>query len=341
METVTPKSQKSPSIPWKTRFVLSVFSTTINIASRKNGTVNRSLHKLLESRAPPNSKPINGVRTYDVMVDQTRKLWFRVFVPTEHLEDIPVIMYYHGGGFVYLSPNVKAYDVLCREFAKKVPAVVVSVNYRLAPENRYPAQHNDCFDVLKYLDDEENRSKALPKNANISRCFLAGDSAGGNLAHHVTQKVCESNFQQLKVIGVVAILPFFGGEERTDSERQFRNTPLVSMKMIDWFWKVFMPPGEDNNRDHPIINVSGPKAVDISNIDFPATIVIMAGFDTLRDRQKMYYEWMKKSGKEVYLVDYPKMCHGFYLFSELIETGQLISEVKEFIHKVLDKVLRN
>ena len=142
----------------------------------------------------------------------------------------------------------------------------------------------------------------------------------------------------MKVIGVVAIQPFFGGEERTDSETRLEGTPIVSMKRTDWIWKAFLPEGEEFNRDHPIINVSGPKAVDISKIEFPATMVVVAGFDALRDWQKRYFEWLKKSGKEVYLVEYPNMCHAFYIFPELPESGQLIAQVKDFIHKVSSNV---
>ncbi|PWA81001.1 Alpha/beta hydrolase fold-3 [Artemisia annua] len=259
------------------------------------------------------SEPNNGVKTYDVVMDPTSKIWFRVFVPTEEgtVEDMPVIVFFHGGGFVYLGANVTVYDVLCRWFARSVPAIVVSLDYRLAPEHRYPVQHNDCFDMLNFLDDDKNRSKWLPDSANISRCFLVGDSAGGNIAHHVAQRACEFNFNQLKVIGVVAIQPLFGGEERTDSEKELERLPLVSLKQCDWYWNALMPAGEGYNRDHPIINVSGPNAMDISKIEFPPTIVVVARFDALRDWQKRYYEWLKKSGKEAYLVEYPNMCHGY------------------------------
>ena len=101
-----------------------------------------------------------------------------------------------------------------------------------------------------------------------------------------------------KVIGVVAIQPFFGGEERTISEIELEGTPVVSTNITDWYWNAFLPPGEGHNRDHPIINVSGPNAVDIANINFPPTMVVVAGFDVLRDWQNRYYEWLKKSGKE-------------------------------------------
>ncbi|KAI3801703.1 hypothetical protein L1987_29815 [Smallanthus sonchifolius] len=325
---------KTLSLPWKTRFLLWAFSTVINAARRRDGTVNRRLLKLLEFRAPPTAEPVNGVKTYDVEIDPNRELWFRVFVPTQQeIEDLAVIVFFHGGGFVFLAPNAKVYDAMCRWIAREVPAFVVSVNYRLAPEHRYPVQHNDCFDVLKFLDDEENRSKSLPENANISRCFLAGDSAGGNIAHYVAQRACEFKFKQLKVIGVVAIQPFFGGEERTNSEKELEGSPVLSLEQTDWYWNALLPQVEGYNRDHPIINVSGPQAVDISKMEFPATIVVVGGFDLLRDWQKRYYEWLKKSGKEAYLVEYPNMWHGFYGLQKLPESEQLISEVKDFIHK--------
>ncbi|KAF5804954.1 putative carboxylesterase [Helianthus annuus] len=188
------------SLSWKTRILLWLFSTATHAARRKDGTVNRRLLNFIQFRVPPSSKPINRVKTYDVVVDPTRNLWFRVFVPTQHSsDDLPLIVFFHGGAFVYFAPDVKVYDDMCRRMARKLAVVVVSVDYRLAPEYRYPVQHNDCFDVMKFLDDEENKLKWLPENVNISSCFLAGDSAGGNIAHHVAQRACESSFRQLKV----------------------------------------------------------------------------------------------------------------------------------------------
>ncbi|GKC01854.1 probable carboxylesterase 18 [Tanacetum coccineum] len=201
MDEVAPKTQTSLSLPWKTRLYISAVSAITDAASRRNGTVNRRLLSFVDFRVPPTPEPIKGVKTYDVVVDPARKLWFRVFVPTEEsaTEELRVMIYFHGGGFVFFNPDLKLYDDVCRRFAKKLNAIVVSVDYRHAPEHKYPAQHDDCFDVLKFLDSDENRSKWLPENANISRCFLAGDSAGGNLAHHAALRACEFNFQQLKI----------------------------------------------------------------------------------------------------------------------------------------------
>ncbi|PWA41009.1 Alpha/beta hydrolase fold-3 [Artemisia annua] len=335
MDATTIKPSPTLSLPWKTRILLTIITTVSDAAVRKNGTINRRLLNFLDFRAPATPKSAKSVTSHDITLDKTRNLWFRVFIPTKHAnEPLPVIMFFHGGGFVFLSPDVLAYDAVCRRFARTVPAIVVSVNYRLAPEHKYPAQHDDCFDVLKFLDDDLDMSKSmLPKNADLSRVFVVGDSAGGNLAHHVAYRACGFDFKRLKVAGVVAIQPFFGGEERTDSETRLEGTPIVSVKRTDWTWKAFLPQGEEFNRDHPIVNVSGPNAMDISKIDFPPTMVVVAGFDALHDWQKRYYEWLKKSGKEAYLFEYPNMCHAFYIFPELPEAGQLIGQVSEFIRK--------
>ncbi|KAK9059498.1 hypothetical protein SSX86_020200 [Deinandra increscens subsp. villosa] len=331
---------KSLSLPWKTRIKVWFLHTLIDQITRNDGTVNRRLLKLLLIRSPPSSKPINGVKSYDVVVDPTRNLWFRVFVPTQYAaEDLPVIVYFHGGGFIFSSPDVKLFDDVCRRFAGELPAVVVSVDYRLAPEHRHPAQHDDGLDVLKFLDVEGNREKWLPENVNISRCFIAGDSAGGHMAHFISQKASELNFQQLKVIGLVMIQPFFGGEERTNSEIKLNGTaPILSLRQTDWFWNAFVPLGEHYNRDHPLINVSGPNGLDISKMDFPPTMVVTGGFDILHDWQVKYYEWLKKSEKEAYLVEYPNMFHSFYLFPELSESDKFMSDVRDFIYKVSNKM---
>nr|GMC60674.1 probable carboxylesterase 18 [Ipomoea batatas] len=329
-----PQIKHKPSIPWRTRISLSLVSAVTDASRRQNGTVNRRLLKIFNITAPPNGNPVNGVKSSDVTLDPTRNLWFRVFIPTgdeaRNSASLPIIVFFHGGGFVYLSADTKEYDAVCRRFARKVPAVVVSVNYRLAPEHRYPAQYDDGFDVLRFLDDEKNDG-ILPENADVSHCFLAGDSAGGNLAHHVAKRAAESSFRRLKVGGVVAIQPFFGGEERTEAEEKLAKFDhLISVARTDWMWKSFLPgPGED--RDHQVINVSGPRAADISKLDFPPTIVLVAAFDPLKDWQKKYYHWLKTSGKEAYLVEYPNVAHAFYIFPEVPESKQLIQDVKGFI----------
>ncbi|XP_057787297.1 probable carboxylesterase 18 [Salvia miltiorrhiza] len=328
-------AQKQPQLPLKTRISLFFLNAVTDASTCSNGTVNRRLFSMVESlsslRVPASSKPRKSVITSDVTVDPSRDLWFRLFVPCDSdQQKLPVIVFFHGGGFVYLSPDMKAYDEVCRRFARTLPAVVVSVNYRLAPEHPYPAQYDDGYDVVKFLDEQRG---ILPEKADLSRCFLAGDSAGGNLAHHVTLRAAQSAtaFARIKVLGVVAIQPFFGGEEASKSEMELQGIDvIVTNQRTQFMWKALMPQAD---RDHQVINVTGPNAVDISKIDFPATMVVVAGFDSLKDRQIRYYHWLRNSGKEAYLVNYPNMIHAFYIFPELSESALLISEIKNFINK--------
>ncbi|KAK7364215.1 hypothetical protein VNO80_12713 [Phaseolus coccineus] len=326
-----------PPLPWKIRLTIFLLSVVSDASRRSNNTINRRLFKLVDRHTPPNSTVVNGVYSSDVTVDPSRNLWFRLFIPSTSsaisAASLPVLIYFHGGGFTFFSAASTVFDVVCRLYCRSLNAVVVSVEYRLAPEHRYPSQYDDGHDVLKFLDQNVT---VLPNIADVSKCFLAGDSAGANLAHHVAVRVCKEKLQTLKVIGMVSVQPFFGGEERTGSEMRLNRALVVSVERTDWLWKVLLPNGSD--RDHEAVNVSGPNAVDISGLDYPNTIVFMGGFDPLRDWQRKYYEWLCKSGKDAELIDYPNATHAFYLFPELPHTRLFFSRLKEFVTKQISNV---
>ncbi|KAG4991776.1 hypothetical protein JHK87_025233 [Glycine soja] len=325
-----PPSTK-PNLPWKLRILTSLLNLLINASRRSNGTVNRRLFNFFDRKLPSNPNPVDGVKTSDVTVDATRNLWFRLFAPSSSVATtLPVVIFFHGGGFAFLSPASAAYDAVCRFFCRSFNAVIISVNYRLAPEHRYPSQNDDGFDVIKYLD--ENGAVL----GDINNCFLVGDSSGGNIAHHVAVRVCKEKFRFVRVIGLVSIEPFFGGEERTESEIRMTQDPLVSLEKTDWYWKSFLPSGL--GRDHEAVNVSGPNAVNISGLGYPNTLVVIAGFDPLQDWQRRYYEWLRKSGIEAQIIEYPNMIHGFHLFPDLPDSSVFASDVKDFITKQIADV---
>ncbi|WRX31180.1 Alpha/beta hydrolase fold-3 - like 10 [Theobroma cacao] len=304
--------------------------------------INRFFTKFFDPKASPSTstKPDNGIVSSDIMVDSTRKLWFRLYTNTAVADGadggglpIPIIVYFHGGGFAFMAADSMLYDDLCKRLAREVPAIVVSVNYRLSPEHRYPSQYEDGFDVLNFIDNP--KFEGFPaSSANIKKqVFIAGDSAGGNLAHHVALKACKHEFSRLNLVGVIELQPFFGGEERTESEMKLVGAPLISVKRTDWMWKAFLPQG--CNRDHQAVNVFGPNSVDISHLPFPPTLVFIGGFDPLQDWQRKYVEGLKKCGKTVYTIEYPNAFHGFYSFAELPESSLLIAEVKSFVQNRL------
>ncbi|PIA47081.1 hypothetical protein AQUCO_01400051v1 [Aquilegia coerulea] len=327
------KIPSSIVIPWKIRISLTFLSSLTDLARRSNGTVNRCLVNLFASAAKVPPQTSKGVAVSDITVDSSRNLWFRLFHPTNVSDDLklPVVVFFHGGGFTWFSPDVKHYDALCCQFAQRIPSIVVSVNYRLTPEYRFPAQYDDGFDTLKFLDQKTFDS--FPTNADLSRCFLAGDSAGGNIAHHVARRFAEaeSEFSDLKVVGLIAIQPFFGGEERTESEFLLKGVPLITVERADWHWKVFVPQGA--NRDHEAVNIFGPNSADISGLkNFPSTLVFVSGLDPLKDWQKRYFHGLKESGKEAQLIEYPNVFHAFYIFPQIPEASLLLTEVTDFIN---------
>ncbi|KAI3938109.1 hypothetical protein MKW98_018665 [Papaver atlanticum] len=321
--------QNSPLrlLPWKTRIAFTVYSCTIRgSAFRNDGTINRRLLNFINQiqshfhTAKVPSEPIDGLKISDVTVDPKRNLWFRLYTPTNiTTTPLPVFVYFHGGGFAYMSPDSKPFDTLCRRLSRDNSAVVVSINYRYSPEFKYPSQHEDAFDALKFIDK---------------------DSAGGNLSHHLAVRVAKTDndeLKQVKVIGLIGIQPFFGGQERTESEIKLKNGPALSLDRADWFWKAFLPPG--SNRDHFACNVFGPNcSQDISKLKkFPPTMVVVGKWDLLQDRQRRFYEGLKRFGKEAYIVEFPNAFHGFYSFTKFPETPLLFQEVTKFVQNQLAK----
>uniref|UniRef100_A0A2P2PMC0 Arylacetamide deacetylase n=1 Tax=Rhizophora mucronata TaxID=61149 RepID=A0A2P2PMC0_RHIMU len=322
-----------PDLPWKVKLFVATVGFGVDFAIRSEVSVNRRLMNFFDFKTPPTKKPVNGVRTADITVDITRNLWFRLFTPVDCVDSgvrLPVIFFFHGGGFALMAPDSKPFVDFCNRLARELPAIIISVNYRLAPEHRFPCQQEDCFDVMKFIDEEEN-IEDISSHANLKQCFVAGDSAGGNLAHHTALRASEYEFRRMKTIGVIAIQPFFGGEARTESETRLVRAPFVTPKRVDRMWKYYLP--ENSDRDHPAANVFGPNAMDMSSLKFPATIVFVGGFDPLQDWQKRYYEGLKKSGKEAYLVEYPNAIHSFYLYPDVLDSSLFIREVKYFMEK--------
>ncbi|KAG6592331.1 putative carboxylesterase 18, partial [Cucurbita argyrosperma subsp. argyrosperma] len=333
MQPFSVSSEISTSqLPWKHRLTLRFAALLFNASIRSDLTVNRRLLNFLDPKIPPNPNSIHAVSSSDLTIDDSRDLFLRIFTPTVAATDSvlpPVIFYFHGGGFAFGSAAATSMDMAARRFSKELGAVVISVNYRLAPQFRFPCQYDDGFDAVKFIDEMDDDDPLLGK-ADLSRCFILGESAGGNLGHHVAVRASEYAFKRVKVIGFIASQPFFGGEERTESEIRLCNQPPLTLKLADWFWKAFLPAGED--RDHAAANVNGPNGRDVSGLrNFPATIILAGGLDILIDRQRRYYEELKRMGKEVKLVVFTNGVHGFFSFEDLPEYSLMIKEMRDFI----------
>lgn len=332
-------------MPWNARIVGSVLNFLDARVYRKDGTVNRKLQSRLDKMVPASSKPVNGISTEDVVIDTTNNVWVRVFKPAppeeaegeatgenkEHSRNserkLPVIMYYHGGGFVGLSADHSTYDKFCRQVAKACGAVLISVNYRRAPEFPYPAAYDDCYQAFEWLRSPDARRDHLPAAADISQCFVAGDSAGGNIVHFMGCRAAENDISPIKLRGMVELQPFFGGEESTPSEINLK-PPILPLTTSHWAWRAFLP-GE--NRDHPASNVLGPNSPDISHLSLPPILVVTGSLDILQDRQARYIEKLQEMGKEVTVKKYTGGYHAFYILGLSDLADKAMADVYDFI----------
>lgn len=357
-----PRQPRPPPFPLPAKIFYSLMNVVLRFAKRRDGTLNRRCISFLDAvKAPPDPDGgPDGVATSDHVVDPARNLSVRYYSPppAEESRDghrassaaaaaLPVVVYFHGGGFVTGSAAAPQFDGFCRRLSKQLPARVVSVDYRLAPEHRYPAPCDDGVAVLRWLDSGHGLFVD-----DLSAVFLAGDSAGGNIAHHVARRAAaEERYERTKVLGLVAIQPFFGGEEDTESERRL---PFVSRRNLKWLWRIYLPEGSDS--DHEAANVFGPPGSSTAASSssrssswsssskgewtrFPATMVVVGGLDSFQDRQRWYYEGLKRMGVDACLVEYPNAIHSFHVLPGNADAQQLVRDVADFVRRKCEEAV--
>nr|XP_034606497.1 probable carboxylesterase 18 [Setaria viridis] len=336
----TAKGRVAPPMPWRTRLVVLAAGYVTDATRRADGTVNRRLLAVLDKGVAASGTPRNGVASRDVDIDDPAVplLRARLFYPAaggagaedeEGHRPLPVVVFFHGGGFAYLSAASPSYDAACRRIARHARAAVLSVEYRRAPEHRYPAAYDDGLAALRFVGNHHHHDHQPPVDA--SRCFLAGDSAGGNIAHHVARRYAldPSAFPRVRLAGLIAIQPFFGGEERTPAELRLDGAPIVNVPRTDWMWRAFLPPGADRSHEacSPTAAVAGIKSAPA----FPPVTVVVGGYDPLQDWQRRYCDALRREGKEVRVLEYPDAIHAFYVFPEFPDAKDLMLRIKEIV----------
>ncbi|KAJ0975667.1 hypothetical protein J5N97_017632 [Dioscorea zingiberensis] len=308
-------------VPLNTWVLISNFKLAYNMQRRPDGTFDRHLHEYLDRKVPASTVPVDGVFSYDRVIDRSTKLLVRIYRPTDLPDRFPVIIFFHGGSFAHSTVNTAIYDSLCRRLLRHcAPAVIVSVDYRRSPEHRHPCAYEDGWAALKWVSGEPWLS------CNDPQVFLAGDSSGGNIAHHVALRAVSSG---IRLAGNILLNPMFGGESRTESELRLDGKYFVTLKDRDWYWKAFLPEGAD--RDHPACNPFGPEGMTLEGVPFPKSLVVVAGLDLIHDWQLKYVEGLRNAGHEVKLVFREKATIGFYLLPNNDHCHQVMQEIKSFV----------
>ncbi|KAJ8750287.1 hypothetical protein K2173_014202 [Erythroxylum novogranatense] len=292
------------------------------------------------SSEPSFKVPVNddgSVAWKDVLFDPTNNLRLRLYKPANFTSStkLPIFYYIHGGGFCIGSrawPNCQNY---CFKLALGLQAVIVSPDYRLAPENRLPAAIEDGFTAVKWLKAQASAEEPdtwLTEVADFGNVFISGDSAGGNIAHHlaVGLEAGSPELAPVRVRGYVLLAPFFGGTVRTKLEAEGPKEAFLNLELIDRFWRLSIPKGETT--DHPLVNPFGPNSRNLETTNLDPILMVVGGSDLLKDRGKEYADKLKSWGKKVEYAEFENEQHGFFTINPDSDPSlKLMSVIKAFI----------
>ena len=218
-----------------------------------------------------------------------------VYKPSED-KGLPILVFFHGGGFVFGS--LKSHDTVCRSLCMEAGCIVVAIDYRLAPENKYPAALDDAWDATQWI---ASHADALGGDPN--RLAVGGDSAGGCLTAAVTLLAKESGLP--KICKQLLIYPCTDITRSYESHKTFAEGYRLTSDLLDWFYGHYF--SEQDNIRH--WKASPLFSGDLANL--PSAFIISAGYDPLQDEAKAYAKKLTEAGVKTKLTHYDGMLHGF------------------------------
>jgi len=246
----------------------------------------------------------------------------RAYAPVAAAGPLPALIYFHGGGFV--AGSLESHDGLCRLFAAEGGFKVIAVDYRLAPENPYPAAVDDAWAAAQWIEQ-----KASALGVDAGRIAVGGDSAGGMLAAIVTQLAKEKGGLKLACQLLMFPQTQIGGE--TASMHEFAVGYFLERRAIEYFNSLYLPADADRNSPR----VSPLRAKDLTGL--PPAYVMLGGYDPLHDEGLAYAEKLKAAGVKVTIADYADMVHCFiYLQTVLPQAHDAVAKAAKAVRAALD-----
>ncbi|WP_158058624.1 alpha/beta hydrolase [Halorussus halophilus] len=218
-------------------------------------------------------------------------------------EQAPVLVYYHGGGWVL--GTLDSIGGVCRRLARRGECVVVSVDYRLAPENTFPAAVDDAYAAVEWVVENAETFGGDPEKVAVG-----GTSAGGNLATVTALRTRETD--EANVAHQFLFYPITDYAFDTDSYAENGEGPLLTERDMRWFWDHYLRSEVDGANPY----ASPLRAPDLSGV--PPATVLTCGFDPLRDEGVAYVERLREADVEVSHDHHPDMPHGFLSMSESV-----------------------
>jgi len=276
-------------------------TSEVGAAAAREGYV--ALHNMVD----PTDVPIGKVE--DIQFSNgDMEVPVRVYTPVAAPGGaLPCLVFFHGGGFVIGDLN--SHDALCRQLANEGGCKVVAVDYRLAPEHKFPAAVEDAYAALQWVEAQAGRM-----GIDANRIGVGGDSAGGNLAAVVSQISNQNNGPEISF--QLLIYPTTQAHKETPSMVENGKGFMLEKATMEWFMECYVPDGVDmaDPRLSPLM------AKDMSGL--PPAYVITAQFDPLRDEGKAYADRLRESGVDVTHMHYDDMIHGFFNMTALVEDGR-------------------
>jgi acetyl esterase len=317
-------------MPMRTR----IFASYLDRVGR-DSIVGLDLDAIRRSRAKviPAVPPftwITGPVFQDVAREDTRfpardghQVPLRVYRPAVSGDPLPVLVFFHGGGWVLGSTRM--YDPLCTFLAQSVGALVVSVDYRMAPEHRAPRAVHDCVDAVRWLGE-----RASSLGGNGSRLALSGDSAGGNLAAIVCQVVRDEGGPP--IAHQALIYPATDATMSQPSIVEHASAPILTRAEMDVYLDLYLGP-DGLAADDPLVSPLWAA----SHSDLPPALVQTADLDPLRDEGRLYADRLAAAGVPVRHTNYVGVPHGFASFPGATNIGQqhraeLVGELRRHLH---------
>jgi acetyl esterase len=246
----------------------------------------------LMKQAPKNPNPTQVGAVVNTSITESN-IPVRFYIP-EGDGLFPTISFFHGGGFTLMS--LDTHDEICRQLCARTQAVVMSVDYALAPENPYPAGINDCVNATKWLKENAQKYKG-----DGTKMAVLGDSAGGYMAISTAQKLKAEDVTLKAQVVVYPVTDHYSAGHSSWEEN--KEGYILSADMMQWFWDNFITDPNKFEEASPLRtkNFEG----------LPPAFIATANYDPLRDEGKAYADKLKEAGVEVVYGNYENV-HGFY-----------------------------